>query len=80
MNNSATVLSSIIDFLFGAKYYANIIVTRGTTRHEMSSFIFRSRANAERHKAQIASTASYQWVETVSFRSRNDYPDAYGQS
>ena len=77
MNQSATVLSSIIDFLIGTKYYANIIVTRGTDRCEMSSFIFRSRANAERHKANIASTASFQWLETISFRSHNDYPDAY---
>lgn len=79
MNQSATILSSIIDFLLGKKYYVNIIATRGTSKVEMSSFIFNSRDNAERHKTQIASTASFQWVETVSFRSRNDYPDSYDQ-
>lgn len=64
---------AITEFLFGKKYYANVINTRGSERCEMSSFIFSSRSDAERHRDELSSTVSYQWVETISFRSSNDY-------
>ncbi|MCM1356439.1 MAG: hypothetical protein NC212_08550 [Staphylococcus sp.] len=80
MNQTATILSSIIEFLLGKKYYANIIITRGTTRRELASFIFRSRSSAERHKEQLAQTSSFQYAETISFRSHKEYPDAYGNN
>lgn len=68
-----TVLTAVIAFIFGHKYYANIINTRGTNRIEISSFIFRSREAAEKHRKGIEETLSYIYVETVSFRSRKDY-------
>ena len=68
-----TVLESIIAFLFGHKYYANIIYTRGTTRQELSSFIHRSREEAEQHRRDLETNMSFGWVETISFRSRQDY-------
>ena len=45
-----TVLTNLLAHLFGHKYYANIINTRGTDRIEMSSFIFASPEDAQRHK------------------------------
>ncbi len=76
MSQTKTVLSAIAELLLGKKYYAVIINTRGTSRCEISSIIFDSREAAEKHKQELSSTASYQWVETVSFRSRNDYATA----
>lgn len=73
MNQTKTVLMAIAEFLLGKKYYANIINTRGTTRNEISSFIFCTRQEAEKHKQELSTTMSYQWVETISFRSRNEY-------
>lgn len=68
-----TVLMAIIDFVFGHKYYANIINTRGTDKCEISSYIFRDKQGAMEHKKKLETTLSYMWIETVSFRSRKDY-------
>lgn len=68
-----TVLTSIISFVFGHKYYANIINTKGTGKCELSSYIFQSREQAEKHKQEIESTRSFMYIETVTFRSRHDY-------
>lgn len=68
-----TILSAIVEFLLGRKYYAVIINTRGTDRCEISSIIFPTREAAEKHKYELSTTYSYQWVETISFRSRKDY-------
>ena len=73
MNQTKTVLTAIAEFLLGKKYYANIINTRGTDRNEISSFIFGTRQEAEKHKHELSTTLSYQWVETITFRSRNQY-------
>ena len=66
----STVLKEVIAFLFGRKYYANIIATKGTTRQEICSYIFATRQAAERHKRDIETTLSFQFIETISFRSR----------
>lgn len=68
-----SVLTKILDRLFGKKYYANIINRRGTTSLEMSSFIFGSRQEAEKHRISLEMNLSFQWVETISFRSREEY-------
>lgn len=68
-----TIISSIIDYVLGQKYYANIINTKGSEKFEVCSFIFKSKGEAERHRKEIASTLSFSFVETISFRSRNDY-------
>lgn len=68
-----TVFQAIIAYLFGHKYYVNIINTRGTDKCEASSFIHRSKAEADKHRKDIESTSSFMWVETVSFRSRKEY-------
>lgn len=71
----STVLQEIAAFLFGRKYYANIVLTRGTTRTELCSFIFRSKAAALKHRDTLLTLPSFQYVETVSFRSRHEYDE-----
>lgn len=68
-----TVLQAIVAHLFGHKYYANIINTRGTNKCEVTSFIHRSKEEAEQHRREIETTRSFIYVETISFRSRKDY-------
>jgi hypothetical protein len=68
-----TVLESIVAFVFGKKYYANIVNTRGTDKCEMTSFIWRTKADAERHRKAIESTRTFDYIETVTFRSRKEY-------
>ncbi len=73
MNQTKTVLTAILEFLLGKKYFANIINTRGIDRCEISCFIFLTKEDAQRHRRELSQTASYQWIETISFRSRTDY-------
>lgn len=67
---NSTVLTEIMAFLFGRKYYANIIQTKGVAKQEICSYIFATREAAERHRMEIETTLSFSFVETVSFRSR----------
>lgn len=73
MTQTTTVLTEILAFLFGRKYYANIIHTRGTDKCEVSSFIFRSKEQANSHRNALDNNLSYKFVETISFRSRREY-------
>lgn len=72
----STVFKEIIAFLFGRKYYANIIATKGVAKQEICSYIFATREAAERHRIEIETTLSFRFVETISFRSRKIYLDA----
>lgn len=40
---NSTVLKEIIAFLFGRKYYANIVATKGTTKQEICSYILQQK-------------------------------------
>ena len=68
-----TVLTRIVAFILGHKYYANIVNTRGTFKNEICSYIFPTREAADRHRESLEMTASFQFVETISFRSRKEY-------
>ncbi|EFN91710.1 hypothetical protein ABVC71_09325 [Prevotella amnii] len=68
-----TVLKEVIAFLFGRKYYANIVATKGTCKKELCSYIFKSREEADKHRADLQTTLSFLFIETVSFRSRKEY-------
>lgn len=68
-----SVLQAIVAFIFGHKYYANIVNTRGTDRFEVASFIFLTKEDAIRHRRSLDTTRTYQYVETISFRSRMVY-------
>lgn len=70
---TTTALNELLAFLFGRKYYANIVGTRGTDRTEICSYIFHSRAEADHHRATLDTTRSFLWLETISFRSRREY-------
>ena len=50
---NSTVLKEIIAFLFGRKYYANIVATKGTTKQEICSYIFATKEAAKQHKLEI---------------------------
>ena len=68
-----TVLKEVIAFLFGRKYYANIVATKGTDKTELCSYIFKSEEEADKHRADLQTTLSFLFIETVSFRSRKEY-------
>jgi len=73
MSQETTVIKSIVKLLFGTKYYANIVNTRGTIRTELCSFIFRTKEEAQRHREEVEGTITYRFIETISFWSRKDY-------
>lgn len=66
-------ISQIFNFLFGKKYYANIIGTLGSTRYEISCFIFRTKEEANEHRDRLMTNRTYYYVETITFRSHEDY-------
>lgn len=73
MSQTTTLITEILAYLLGRKYYANVINAVGTTRCELSCFIFRSRAEAEDHRISLADNHSYRYIQTVTFRSRRQY-------
>lgn len=68
-----TVLQRIIAHIFGHKYYANIVLRKGTTERVISNYIFHSREEAEQHRKTFETNLSFIFVETVSFRSHHEY-------
>lgn len=68
-----TLITEILAFILGRKYYANIINTKGTDRIEICSFIFRNKKQALSHKQSIENTSSFAYIETISFRSHKQY-------
>lgn len=71
--NNISLFQAIVEHIFGKKYFINIVNTIGTEKCEAASFIFRTRQEAEAHKARLATTRTFLYVETVSFRSRKSY-------
>ena len=67
------LLNRILNHIFGRKYYANIINTRGTSICEISCVIFLDREEADEHRHSLDTNLSFMHVETISFRSRNEY-------
>ena len=67
---NTTLITEIMDFVFGRKYYANVVKTNGLTDMQISSFIFANREAANRHRRELDTNLSYNFVETISFRSR----------
>lgn len=70
---TTTIINEVLAFILGRKYYANIVGTRGTDKTELCSYIFRTRQEADRHRDSLATTLSFLYIETVSFRSRKEY-------
>lgn len=68
-----TLFEAILTHFFGRKYYANIINTRGTFNTQICSYIFRTREEANNHRRTLETLPSFQYLETISFRSRRNY-------
>jgi hypothetical protein len=64
------LLNEILAFLLGRKYYANVISVIGTDKNEICSYIFSTPEEAEAHRRVIGTTVSFNFVTTISFRSR----------
>ena len=75
MEENKSVIRRIVDDVLGHKYYVNIVALTGTDRIDMTSHIWSSRAAAREHRNVIRRTASYTYIETVSFRSHNIYKE-----
>lgn len=73
MQKKESLIEMIISFIWGHKYYANIIRTNGVKKYEISSFIFARKEDAEKHHRDIQETRTFTYVETISFRSRMEY-------
>lgn len=67
------LIEAIAEHLFGRKYYANIINCRGTFDVMISSSVFLDKQSAYKHRDSLFGNTSYQYIETVSFRSRKNY-------
>jgi hypothetical protein len=59
--------------VFGYRYYAVIIGIQGSGIYEVASQIHRTKKSAEEHRQRIYGTRTYIYIETIKFRSRNDY-------
>lgn len=69
-----TILEAIVALILGHKYYANISYRRGVADDQfINSKIFRTKEEADAHRMDLDTNASFAYVETVSFRSRNEY-------
>ena len=68
-----SVIELIGECLLGKRYYACVVNTRGTSKCEMACYIFDDREAVERYKRGLMDNLSYQWVETITFRSRKEY-------
>ena len=68
-----TLINLILTHIFGRKYYANIINTRGTDRCDICCFIFHNKEEAEAHRYRLNDNRSFMYIETISFRSRKEY-------
>lgn len=70
---NTTLLTEIMAFLFGRKYYICIYEIIGRAEIETAKFVFTSKQQADEYKKVIDSTASMRFIETISFRSRKTY-------
>ena len=77
--NQETILQRIIAHIFGHKYYAAIVNTRGTKITEISCFIFHTKEEAEEYRQSLDTNATYMHIETISFRSHRQYLKQDGQ-
>ncbi len=68
-----SLIEEIADFVLGQKYYANVVNVAGTDRAEICSYIFSTREQAERHRRTVDATRSFDYIETITFRTRTKY-------
>lgn len=68
-----SILSLIVSFLLGHKYYACVLNMSGTNKCEISCFIFKSKREVENYRMQMYNNRSYRIVKVISFRSRQEF-------
>jgi hypothetical protein len=73
MNKQKSILSNIIDYVLGTKYYVNVVNVAATSECEACCYIFPTKHEADLHRADLRFNDSFKFVETVSFRSRHAY-------
>lgn len=66
-------ITPIIRRVFGHRYYAVIIGRQGTGIYEIASTIHRTRKSAQEHRQRIEATRTFIYIETITFRSHNDF-------
>ena len=64
------VLNAVLDYLFGPKYYANVVNVQGTAKCEICSYVFSSKEQALKHKNELSDSITFKFVDTISFRSK----------
>lgn len=72
-NKHMKAIKSLITRIFGHKYYAVIIGYQGSGIYEVASQIHRTKKSAEEHRLRINDTRTFIYIETISFRSKNDF-------
>lgn len=73
MEQTTPLYQKIVDWLFGHRYHAVILNAAGTDRCELSSFIFRTRKEADEYIREMQGNRSYTVIQRISFRSRRKY-------
>ena len=68
-----TLQQKIVEHLLGRKYWANIVRRDGTAINELCCYIFTNEAQARTHRDNLKYNATFDYVETITFRSRNIY-------
>ena len=54
-------------------YYINIVNTKGTNFCQATSHIFKTKQEAEKHKEELIFNASFQFIETIKFKTKRNY-------
>lgn len=66
------VLNEILNHLFGKKYYAVVVTTRGTTKQDLCGYIFADKESAKKHRQNLElCNRTFAPVDIVSFRSKH---------
>ena len=68
-----SLIQRILEYFFGFQYFADIINVRGTDRCEVTCYIFHTCEEAQKQHDTIRTTLSFDYVETISFRSHRVY-------
>lgn len=68
-----SVIQKLTEMLLGRKYYGVVVGQRGAGLYFLNGTFYRTREEAAAYRRSLDANASYMYIETVSFRSRNDF-------
>lgn len=66
------LIKLIIEYLFGKKYYANVVNRLGTEELMLSSYIFRTKEEAKEHRRELLHNKSFSYYCTITFRTKKE--------